>query len=308
MGDSAATIERCETCGYDLSGLPEDAVCPECGAPRAPLPIDAIANQPVETVARVTSGLALLAMTPLLVALSAVAMAIGVAVLLALPARTGQFDFGALVVGGALVVVVGTALVWLTGWIGAAAAPVEAAVSGATGIRQLVRATGVVGRLSIGAAVGLEIAGVWSRTLGQVAEAPEYLALVALGGTTVVGLWLIADLARRLRLNRTRDRAERGRFAACVVAGAVIIYMATKSIVIFPGGMLGMANLALSLLALIGSVWLFGAVADYASTLRRKCAEIYEAKSGHAHWSSHQRFRLLWMRVGDILRRQAPER
>ena len=308
MGDSAATIERCETCGYDLSGLAEDAVCPECGEVRAPLPADAIAHQPVEVIGRVTTGLALLSITPMLVALSAVAIVGGAVALFIWPPVANRFDLGAVVMGGALVAVISTAMVWLNGWSRAASAPVHPAVRGAPAVRASVRSLAIVGRLSIVTAVGLEIAGVWSPTLGLIAAAPEYLAFFALGGTAVVGMWLVADLARRLRLNRTRDRAERGRIAACVVTGAVGAYLVSGPIVIFPGGFRGMFNLVLSLIAFIGSLWLFGAIADYASTLRRRCAAIYAVKTGRAHWSSHRLVRLLTMRVGDILRRQAPER
>jgi len=101
---------RCPSCRYDRSGLPEDGVCPECGAP-APEPSDRTEMDPAAAKALVALGTSVLAWIGLvgfgilavLLGIMAVGMAVG-----AIRARSAQVHpdawsgpmaYGALVLG-----------------------------------------------------------------------------------------------------------------------------------------------------------------------------------------------------------------
>jgi hypothetical protein len=169
-----------------------------------------------------------------------------------------------------------------------------------------VRAISGVGRLAVIGAVGFEVAGVWSPNLAKLATASKYIAVISFAGVTIPGLWHTPDLGRRLGLRLVQRSAKHGKIVASIVVPAVVVFAlihayytpsSQRVAVVAP------IYFGLAATALVGSLWLFGFVADQAAKMRRVCAAMYEQRSGRAHWSSHALLRFLAVRVGRLLQR-----
>jgi hypothetical protein len=300
-----APPSRCEACGYDLSGLPANAVCPECGIDEVGRPPDAIEREPAEVVGRIATGLWFLCLAPCVLAIGIVWFF--TAMIAAMLASVfGWGDLVREVVVGVLgtLMVVG-ALSWAVGWWFAAVTP----TLGEQGRRRIwtQRVSGVAAvlvmlntLLIVGSVFGLRIPGLVAHAA---VLAVMYGTLALLGLLAVVGPLVLEDLARRCDATEFMRIARRFRFLLFVVPLAFMIGLPLQAMLApYRGGptpslpwsppvnlVLVAVDFVLGLIMAFGPLGLVGVVAAGAFALMPRVEAVYEDITGTAHWTARGR-------------------